>query len=144
MLYPTDVPVHRPSVGAMAVTAGSQTPSTTRLYVYRGTGVDQFEPRPAPRPKPKPMPRPRPRRKRRSKPRPQPQPADFAVALDAAERARRMLAEIEKPEPEPEPAPDLVHAVKVRRRGSIAPAPDWKPSTGADLDEWLAELEEEE
>lgn len=40
---PSDVPVHRPSVGAMAVTTGSQMPAKiSRPYVYRGTGEDQF------------------------------------------------------------------------------------------------------
>lgn len=41
--YPSDVPVDRPSVGAMAVTTGSQMPAKiSRPYVYRGTGKDQF------------------------------------------------------------------------------------------------------
>lgn len=40
---PNDVPIHRPSVGAMTITQGSQMPAKiVKPYVYRGTGEDQF------------------------------------------------------------------------------------------------------
>lgn len=43
--YPTDVPIHRGSVGAMAISGPPATDYTFKPYVYRGTGIDEIEER---------------------------------------------------------------------------------------------------
>lgn len=124
MKYPDDVPVQRPSVGAMGW-MGSQMPAKiTKPYVYQGTGEDQFpETDPDYRPKRKPAPKPKPKREKRRR-----------SEYDRWAQVRYL------PLPEPEPEPEPVLAIPVRR--TARPALGWRPTTGADLADLLEELEE--
>lgn len=149
MSIPADVPIHRPSVGAMAVTTGSQMPAKiTKPYVYRGTGEDTLTPEPFKEPA-----KPKSKRKSRRKPKPR---VDYK-RLRRLETQRRLAAQqardrewqrqrFQKPakplpplplpeigEDDPEPTtPSWVRKPK--------PAPGWKPMTGADLLDDLDDL----
>jgi hypothetical protein len=152
-----DVPIERPSVGGMALAAGSQMSRTIKPYRYRGTGVDQMPeadpdwPYKNARPEPKPKPKPRKRRKRKP------------VGRQPRQRLTVDIADIStwgngfKPEPECRggcgdggvfvdgyclycaealTAPPLPPAKPLR------PAKGWQPLSGNDLDAALSEIGE--
>ena len=167
MWYPSDVPIHRPSVGAMAVTTGSQMPpKITRPYVYRGTGEDQFpetdqeridlsppkveaptveEYRQRQRESEKARAREVARMKRNAKKRKSAQWAVEARERREAQREAAMLDEIRRA---------VVRGHKRRKiktvktildpprqyRAHVRPAPEWRPLAGADLDRLLDEI----
>lgn len=135
-----DVPIQREVIGGAGTpTMGSQYPSNEclfRRYVYRGIGVDIYE-TPKPKPKPKPEPEPKPKRvKYPRKPkrppnrlhyRPEPKPPWWDE--------QELLQELEQ-EPAPKPAPKPKTPLHARS------ASGWKPLTGTDLDDLLAEMED--
>lgn len=128
---PTDVPVHRASVGAMSVTQGSQVSLTVNPYVYRGKGYDIREGEPEPKR--------RPTKKRKPKPRPKPKPkppgyrkgdegrAAIAKRVEQARLGREaLLAERQ--------------AERLRLQARMRPSPGWQPMRGSDLDDLLEGL----
>lgn len=136
MFIPTDVPIHRPSVGAMAVTTGSQMPAkVTKPYVYRGTGEDMLTPdppKPTPKPKRKPRAETRPRPKRARASRRRPREWNGRFWKPAKPLPPLPLPEVGEEDPEPPPSPSWMRKPR--------PAPGWKPMTGADLLDDLDDL----
>jgi hypothetical protein len=161
--FPSDVPVYRGSVGAVRVTQASD-PDQFKPYVYRGTGKDTLTPDLGLKPKPKPK-----RKKTRRKPK---KPVDFwqtaeGKRLSAAlefnkEKERKRRAEMESyaravaeedkafrerwyAEREAEKRDREERRAKKTPRRSRAPRPaeGWKPMTGEDLDNLLAEMEDD-
>lgn len=146
--FPSDVPVHRGSVGAMRVTEASD-PDQFKPYVYRGIGVDQLELAnahigQAPKPKPK-------RKKTRRRPE---KIVDFwqtaegkrlSAILDAEREAEREAEEwrrgLERRAKRIEKANERM-LIASRRSKAPRPAEGWQPMKGSDLDELLAALED--
>ena len=139
--WPDDVPVDRGSVGAMTVTTGSLLPSIDRPYVYRGTGVDQYEPYPGastPKRKNKPKKKKAKARKPYTPPRRRyyrPPPKTPTVAYRDFTHGLRLKR-----------IPPTTHKswldwdVRVRRLSEIRPKPkpvEVKPLTGEDIDALL-------
>lgn len=155
---PTDVPVHRESVGAMAVTAGSQMPpKMPKPYVYRGTGEDQF---PETRmwggdPKPKPTRAEQAEARRQKKEARQRRADRLRTKRERERQAHRDRIDAKraagwKPGDEGRAAMAKRRARdaaerEARRKAAFAhaprPAPGWQPLAGDDLDALLAELE---
>lgn len=136
----SDVPTGR--VRAMGVTAGIDEHSLFRPYIYRGIGIDIYDlPRPRPWPEfEKRKPR-KPRKKQAPKfdtrprlhyrPEPKPEgPIDISRPETWGNRGK-VRPKYEKPKPK----------CKVSRNAPVRPAPGWKPTTGEDIDQWLAEYE---
>ena len=152
MGFPPDVPVHRGRVGAMRV-ASAGPADTFKPYVYRGTGVDtltgnmsdqrQTPPRPKPKPEPKPEPRPKPKPEPKPEPKPAPRP-----------KPKPKPRPVSKPKPYPKPQPVQHVAPKPKMIAPEKwvdplparphPAKGWQPTSGADIERMLAELEEDE
>lgn len=151
----TDVPVQRPSVGAMAVTTGSQMPSKiTKPYVYQGTGEDQYEKQFPETEQPKPT-KAELRERARCKTVARQRRADKARATRERNRQRREKereehrARLEAKRAAGWVPGDEGRAAQAQRRAERAaereaarqarlaraprPAPGWKPMTGADL-----------
>lgn len=164
MRIPSDVPVHRPSVGAMAVTSGSQMPAKiAKPYVYRGTGEDQIPETRAwggePKPKPTKAELAEQRRKKqvarqRRADRLRAKRERDRVRREAEREANRLRIEAKraagwKPGDEGRAAAAQRRAARAAERGAarearaarrIRPAEGWKPPTGEDI---LAALEQE-
>jgi hypothetical protein len=163
-MIPTDVPIHRPSVGAMAVTTGSQMPpKISKPYLYRGTGEDQFPETqgwggdPKQRPTKAEL-----AERRRKKQVARQRRADRLRAKRERNRQRRErereehLARMEakraagwKPGDEgrvtlakrrAERAAEREAARAARAAQAPRPAEGWKPTSGADIDDILSEI----
>lgn len=154
--YPADVPVDRPSVGAMGW-SGDQTPNRFKPYVF---GASPLALRPECEDPPTP-----PRKKRAHDPAKiraanikRYERSDLDTAWEAAQRTRGLLAEIEAenrarekkkkkkrkkakpPKHRPAPTPPEPPAVRSASRRPV-PAQGWAPLTGADVDDLLSDLE---
>lgn len=116
---PTDVPVHRGSVGAMSVAAGCE-PVPLRFYRYRGYDFGTYEPKYNPEPEPEPEPKPKPKRKR-AKPKPPARLTPNRVRPDGGLYPDRVYA------------PATYHLFYPRPRASA----DWTPPTLSDFEELL-------
>lgn len=151
-----DIPIHRASVGAMALAVGSQMPDQStefKPYRYRGWGYDLFEeemgvdyPEPEP-PKP-----PKPKKRKRKKPKPRTFPPSWEVWTPPPEPEPLRIEDENtwgnwqrQPVPEPEPKPARVKWVTrnhkpARPAPPIRPAAGWSATTGDDIDRMLEEL----
>lgn len=128
--YP-DVPMHRPSVGAMGLgPVGVRSEyKAFKPYVYRGGGVDVLTEYSSPRPRPEP--------RRSSTSRGTPRRSSSRLDLLAVKRAaRQAIREFSVREYQRRVA--KMQPVRQRK----AP-PQWKPMTGADMETLLAEYAED-
>lgn len=153
---PDDVPIHRPSVGAMSVTMGSQAPDNFdrnfKPYVYRGTGEDTLTPhlgedwaRGEGQPEPETARKRKRKRTRTRKPKRYTH-AQVRERIDAAayrkyqrQRGRFVAEEYELvrvdgaiPLPAPPTPPSLPRKIRSH--------PDWKPLSSSDIDDIMADL----
>lgn len=163
-MIPSDVPIHRPSVGAMAVTTGSQMPARVdKPYIYRGTGEDQF---PETRdwggdPKPKPTKAQLAEKRRLAKVARQRRADRLRAKRERARQRREREREAHRLRLEAKRAAGWIpgdegRAAAAKRRAERAaereaarqarlaraprPAPGWKPLTGDDIDDLLNDL----
>lgn len=139
-----DMPVHRGSVGGMALAAATlDDHSRFKPYVYRGKGYDQYDvevvavvapPKPKKRKRRKPKP---PRHVYQPPPPPEPKPLDIMDTSTWGNWRRQTKWVVQETEPEPEP----VLAVAPKRAHSLSPSVGWQPTAGADIDAMLEEFD---
>lgn len=130
LLVPADVPIHRPSVGAMALASGLRMPNPVKHYTYRGTGEDQYEVVIVP-PKPKPKPKRKPRRL---------SDETYYKRYDAPKPRARVHDQPALPHP-----PYAPPTTRPKRKpwSSPRPAPGWRPTSGALIDDLLRGLDDD-
>lgn len=159
IIVPADVPIHRPSVGAMSVASGSRMPTPVKHYVYRGWGYDLLDvevyPLTPPKPKPKPKKcKPKPPRKYHwddprhpdyEKNHLSPPSPEYIAETDRilliepkpkrvkTRKPKPKRVKTRKPKPRPEPKP-------VKASKPLRPSVGWKPTSGVDIDAWMEEL----
>lgn len=147
---PIDVPIHRQSVGAMALASGSTMQEHAlyvfKPYVYRGKGFDQLTHEVVTVPAPKPRKR-KPRKAKPRKPRWDTRPRlhyrpelphpPYAPATKPKPRQVKWVWEPAEPvlplAPPPPPK---------KPRAPARPAAGWKPTSGSDIDDMLKGLED--
>lgn len=131
LLVPADVPIHRPSVGAMSVASGNLMPDTFKPYVYRGTGEDTLTPFMFMAP-----PKPKKRKARRV-----PERSYWRKPRDPRPRMGRKHKYPALPDPPYAPATYSHEPDPWPWKEKIRPAPGWKPMTGADIEDLLEGLD---
>lgn len=144
---PTDVPAHRPSVGADPTNMGSlMPPRIVKPYTYKGTGFDTLTPHldeDWERGRGAPMPESRKRKGRARTRKPKPRPAfrprlgdprhpDHHRYYKSHARTEPERIDGAIPMPAPPPPPELPRKIRT--------TPGWQPMTGADIDALLDEL----
>lgn len=153
-----DVPVHRDSVGGMAL--GSATNEHLfRPYTYRGFGVDLLTPElgeDMARAEYEAKPKPKPRKKRKRMTHAQVREKIYQPRLGDRRHPEHHLYYKSDPQPfgpEPEPVDldalmtELDSGPELERWSKpkiVRASPGWQPMTGSDIDSLLAELEDNE